>query len=154
MIRMLPLLLTFLSLSLQAAETMDPLQFFEKVRGNYVILIAGTQVPKEDNKLGYVTVESEEGLIVLPYCHKTGGVCDPGFRSFPTHQTEIIVESYEPNDTQYTLTVTDADGSRKYVWEERNGVIHFLDESYTLASGEAFPLEFIMEKKQPVPPIP
>ncbi|NBX83340.1 hypothetical protein EBQ90_09675 [bacterium] len=74
MIRMLSLLLTFLSLSLQAAETMDPLQFFEKVRGNYVILIAGSQVPKEDNKLGYVTVESEEGLIVLPYCHKTGGV--------------------------------------------------------------------------------
>lgn len=131
----------------------DTSSFFSEIQGRYQILIAADQVPKEDNKWGYVSVEEEEGLMVLPYCHKTGNVCDPGFRSFPLEETVLYKKVFEPGYEKYTLLLTESDKTYRYTWEVRNRIVHFLDTQYTLVSGEVFPLEFIMEKA-PEPPQP
>jgi hypothetical protein len=142
---------------LRADEVEIPaLEFFNHFKAEYQILIAGSEVPKEDNKFGSVTIEGNEGLMVFPYCHKTGGVCDPGFRSFPLDSTRVFRTKHEDNDFVYTLETLEkgTESPRRYQWEYRNQVVHFLDEKYTLASGEAFPLEFIMEKAPSIDPVP
>ncbi|MFM8270111.1 MAG: hypothetical protein ACKN9V_07980 [Pseudomonadota bacterium] len=121
-------------------------EFFKTFQSEYQILVAGGQVPKEDNKFGSVLIEGGEGLFVFPYCHKTGGVCDPGFRSFPLESTRVYLDNQGENHAIYTLETLEDGNLRRYRWESRNLVIHFLDEQYTLPSGEAFPLEFIIEK--------
>ena len=147
-----------LSLNLFGAEEVEipALEFFNNFKAEYQILIAGSEVPKDDNKFGSVSVEGNEGLMVFPYCHKGGGVCDPGFRSFPLESTRVFRKKYEENHFVYTVeTLEKGTGSpRRYQWEYRNLVVHFLDENYTLVSGEAFPLEFIIEKAPSYAPIP
>jgi hypothetical protein len=124
----------------------DTVNFFTQAQGRYQILIAADHVPKEDNKYGYVSLEGDEGLIALPYCHKTGNVCDPGFRSFPLSETQIYKKTLEPGDDVFTLIRTENETTYRYTWEIRNEIVHFLDSQYTLANGESFPLEFIMER--------
>jgi len=149
--------LTF-SISSMGADNIEipAIEFFNTFKAEYQILIAANEVPKEDNKFGSVSIEGNEGLMVFPYCHKTGGVCDPGFRSFPLDSTRIYRQKYDDNDFVYTLETLEkgATTPRQYKWEYRNKVVHFLDEKYTLASGEAFPLEFIMEKAPSTYPFP
>jgi hypothetical protein len=51
---------------LRADEVEIPaLEFFNHFKAEYQILIAGSEVPKEDNKFGSVTIEGNEGLMVL-----------------------------------------------------------------------------------------
>jgi len=129
-------------------------EFFNTFQGDYQIIIAGTQVPKEDNKFGSVSIEGSEGLLVFPYCHESGGVCDPGFRSFPLDSTRVYRLKKEENDVLYTLEILEKGTPRYFRWEHRNKIVHFLDEKYTLVSGEVLPLEFIIEKAPVIPPIP
>ncbi|NDC23698.1 MAG: hypothetical protein EBZ49_06150, partial [Proteobacteria bacterium] len=101
---------------------------------------------KEDNKTGTVTIEGNEGMMIFPYCQSSGGVCDPGFRSFPFETTRIYLEEMDSGTRVYSLEVSDNQQVRHFLWEESGESIRFKDQEYTLISGEAFPLEFITEK--------
>ena len=124
---------------------LPPSAFFSEFQGDYQILLSGDHVPKEDNNLGSVLIEGNEGLMIFPYCHQTGGVCDPGFRSFPLDSTQVYKKEVDTDYQVYTFLVPENGKTRQFVWEQRNKVSHFKDLEYTLISGEVFPLEFIAE---------
>lgn len=126
-------------------------EFFDQFKGNYRILLAGTEVPKEENKYGSVSLEETEGLLVFPYCHKNSGVCDPGFRSFFAETAKISKKEISPDHVVYTLESFEKEKPRQYTWEFRNKTVHFLDPEYTLVNGESYPLEFVAEK---IPSLP
>jgi len=154
---LLGLILSFSSFGLTEENLGDKIaaaEFFEKIQGEYQILIAGIQVPKEDNKKGYVLLDSGELSMIFPYCHKDGGVCDPGFRDFSSENTEVYKNQVETHNTIFTLIKTEGEKTLRYTWETRNNIVHFLDPQYTLVSGEAYPLEFILEKLPEPPPKP
>lgn len=126
----------------------SPLSFFQNIQGDYRILASGLKAPKGGTEVGYVAIEENEGLIVLPYCHEEGGVCDPGFRSFPLDKTSIKEEKMEPGTVRYTLETAENGDVRRYFWENRGQTTHFFDPDYSLVSGENFPLEFVIERIQ------
>lgn len=143
------LLLNFATLSsVVFANTISPLSFFQTIQGDYRILSSGLNIPKGGTEVGYVAIEENEGLIVLPYCHVEGGVCDPGFRAFPLDNTTIREEKTESGNTRFTLETVDGGTSRRYFWENRGQAQYFLDPDYSLVSGENFPLEFVIERIQ------
>jgi len=140
------LILAISQFSLAAA--IDPTTFFQSIQGDYRILSSGLNAPKGGTEQGYVALEETEGLIVMPYCHVEGGVCDPGFRSFPLNQTQIQEEKTELGSQRFALKTIENGSPREFFWEIKEGEIHFFDPDYTLVSGDKFPLEFVIERIQ------
>lgn len=131
-----------------ADNKVDPLSFFQAIEGDYKIISSGLNDPKGGTEVGYVTIEENEGLIVLPYCHVEGGVCDPGFRAFPLSNTQIKKKKTESGSSVFTLETVEFGQVRRFLWEDRGGIAYFFDPDYALVSGEKYPLEFVIERIQ------
>lgn len=143
--RHLPIAAVALTLvaSLAQAVPVDSRNFVEAVAGNYTILKAGGEKPKEINSSAEVEADSAEAVFVMPFC-LPDGLCDPGYLFFEYGDATVDEVTF-PDGVRYDIVVNQGGKKLRYSWEESNGEIRFTNYQYTL--GNIGILTHILEEK-------
>lgn len=115
----------------------------ERISGEYSILKAGDEVPKQGIDSGAIEIEEGNAEFIFPYCPKASDLCESGYRKFPISETTLDRVTVSDGSTTYVFS---KDG-RKYEWiEYRSGRIVFRDVMHRSGADPVKAIDFELKK--------
>jgi hypothetical protein len=127
-----------------AGVAVNPQAFLESIQGNYEIDLAGGHTPAKENNQAEVFADTEEGVLVLPFCG-SNGLCDPGYVNLAYPTTTVEREDLGADHYRFELRAQFSAKTYRYTWEYEAGRITFTNYQY-LQGNQTTQLTHVLHK--------